>query len=132
MIPVDMQILHDPENGQYGDCQRACIASLLNINTDDVPHFHEGTDDEKIFDSRLNEFLCSKGLFHLETTFFDLSKKPDCYHMIYGKTERDTWHAVIGFNGEVIHDPHPSKAGLLDDEKEDWIFAFLVNSSINL
>lgn len=31
MIPLNQTIFHDPDNKIYGDCQRACIASILEI-----------------------------------------------------------------------------------------------------
>jgi len=132
LTPVDQQILHDPENGRFGDCQRACIASLLDLRPDDVPHFYEdGT--EITFWKRLNSFLASIELVHLETQTINFRlaqfrEKADLYHMIYGQTERGTQHAVIGLNGDIIHDPHPSKAGFLESDRDNWTFAFLVKA----
>ena len=37
---VEQTILHDPEKKNYGNCMQACVASLLNIPLNDVPHFH--------------------------------------------------------------------------------------------
>lgn len=42
MTPVDQTILHDPDAGLYGDCQRAVIASLLDLPIDSVPNFSAG------------------------------------------------------------------------------------------
>ena len=127
MIPVDQQILHDPENGQYGDCQRACIASLLELHPSEVPHFFESGNDAEFFKT-MNNFLRSLGLFHLQTQPVDFSLEQfmgSCprHHMIYGKTVRDTQHAVIGLDGKIVHDPHSSRAGLLKDGRT---FGFLV------
>ncbi len=132
MKPVDQQVLHDPDNGLYGDCQRACIASLLDLEPADVPHFHE-TDNPATFWRSMNSFLAERGLFHLTTGAVDFDQghfldSADCYHMIYGRTERGTLHAVVALNGEIVHDPHPSKAGLLESERDDWDFAFLVKA----
>ena len=39
MTPVKQEFVHDPSNGVYGDCQRAVIASLLDLPLSEVPHF---------------------------------------------------------------------------------------------
>lgn len=131
MKPVAQRILHDPENGQYGDCMRATIASLLELPSEQVPHFYEkGTAED--FDATLREFLQSLGYALLNLSYWEWKNFPDiCYglkavhHMISGPTERGTYHAVVGCDGEVAHDPHPSNAGLLED-KTDWHFSFLI------
>ncbi len=132
MNKVNMSVMHDPDNGVYGDCQRACIASLLEIDLKDIPHFYVTDNDDDFFYS-LNSYLAAKGLFHLETTTIDFSLpqfKGMCnvYHLIYGKTIRGTQHATVGLNGVIIHDPHPSKVGLDVDFKDEWTYAFIVNS----
>lgn len=127
MKPVDQTILHDPENNVYGDCQRACIASLLELEISDVPHFFESGNDEE-FNRSLNEYLSTKGFIHLELKFVDneFPVKIPCYHMIYGQTDRGFHHAVIGLNGEVAYDPNPAKTGLLESDRENWTYAFLI------
>ena len=40
MIFHSQLIKHDPDNGQWGDCFRTCIACIFNVhNVTDVPHF---------------------------------------------------------------------------------------------
>ena len=129
MKPVDMTIMHNPDKNQYGDCQRACIASLLELDIESVPHFLKTGIDEDFFLS-LNSFLAEEGLVHLEIMPIDFDHpqftgKADIYHLIYGPTIRGTQHATIGLNGEVVHDPHPSKAGLCMEQKGRWTHAFL-------
>lgn len=33
---------HDPEAGLFGDCHRTCIAMILDVDRDEVPHFMDG------------------------------------------------------------------------------------------
>lgn len=49
------------------------------------------------------------------------------YHIISGPSPRGNgvYHAVIGLNGQVHFDPHPSRAGLAGDPSE-WTFDLLV------
>lgn len=37
---------------------------------------------------------------------------PDAYSIISGKTVRDTDHSVVYRGDRMVHDPHPSGAGL--------------------
>ena len=39
MILQKQLIRHDPENGQWGDCWRTCIACLLDLPAAEVPNF---------------------------------------------------------------------------------------------
>lgn len=130
MTPVDQEFLHDPANGSYGDCQRAAIASILNLPLSAVPHFNADNTDVLTFHTRLKDFLATKNLGHYEFTAFDFTmfgypEPTPVYHLIYGMTERGFQHAVVGYNGEVVHDPHPSKAGLLPD-KGQWSYGLLL------
>lgn len=137
MIPIDQEFIHAPESYIYGDCQRACIASLLELPLQDVPHFYETGNEAEYFES-MNTFLANKGLFHLEvhpSYPFDnpkfcsqLREATDVYHMIYGRSLRGFLHAVVGRNGIIVHDPHPDKTGLDERYKNDWHHAFLVNA----
>ena len=36
------------------------------------------------------------------------------HHMLIGDTIRGTHHAVVARNGYMIHDPHPSRMGLIN------------------
>jgi hypothetical protein len=132
MTPVDQIVVDDPSKG---DCQSACLASLLDLDISQVPNFlldlpeNQGIE----FARRINRFLQPFGLMHLELEyrgfcerckFYDVS---DMFHMIYGPSPRDvnTLHAVVGRNGDIFHDPHPSRAGLLEPRSE-WTLGFLV------
>lgn len=33
------RVRHDPDNGQYGDCFRCCLAYVLGVTPERVPHF---------------------------------------------------------------------------------------------
>jgi hypothetical protein len=52
------------------------------------------------------------------------------YHVISGPSPRikGGHHAVVGCNGRVSFDPHPSRAGLAGDPSE-WHFSMLVRLS---
>jgi hypothetical protein len=123
VTPVDMALKHDPANGVWGDCMRSCVASILDLPREAVPHFYEGGCEPHIFDQRVGEFLAQHGL--IEVTLLPAYARQQmrhtpCYHLIYGGTVRGTYHAVVGLNGVVVHDPHPSRAGIIENGQTQY------------
>jgi len=114
MIPVVCQTKHDPDAGTYGDCMRACIASILEMTPDQVPHFvHDGQRD--LVNDRIREFLATLGFAPFtincgdEDTFADIlrymgAQNPNAYYMVFGRTEHED-HVVVCHGGELSHDP---------------------------
>jgi hypothetical protein len=133
--PVDQEFIDDRENGQFGDCQRAVIASLLELPISEVPHFLQQTGDDNLkFWTAVQSFLALHNCVHMSfgggfnVEFYSQTYgTPAIYHEISGPSPRGKglWHAVVGCNGKIVHDPHPSKAGLAGDPS-DWEFAVLV------
>lgn len=128
MTPVDQSIMHDPDNGQHGDCMRAVLASLLDLPIGSVPHFAlldaEGKGNFWIM---IAEFCRQHGFsFVIMRGRFGWAEDA-IYHGIGGKSPRNPagHHAVVGRNGQIFHDPHPSRAGLAGDPNE-WEFYLLV------
>lgn len=132
MIPVDQEFISDPSIGQYGDCQRAVIASLLSLPISDVPHFlKDAGGDADLFWQGMQSFLARRGYTLLDAgrhwNFFG-ADGIDVYHEISGPSPRGNglFHAVVGCNGQVVFDPHPSRAGLAGDPNE-WRHGYLVS-----
>ena len=131
MTPITQEFLHDPDNGVYGDCQRAVIASLLNLPISEVPHFlADGEGDAVKFWEGLQKFLGKHGYAWFTVparsggAFF--GHDGGVYHEISGPSPRGEFlHAVIGLDGNVVFDPHPSRAGLCGDPSE-WVHGYLV------
>ena len=114
MIPVDQTTIHDPENGKIGDCFSAVLASLLHMPIDKIPLFAAKESWLEDLNAWLRPFnLCfltiSGGADWLES----LGVK-GLYHDLAGVSPRNPdWnHATVGLDGEMIHDPHPDKAGI--------------------
>jgi hypothetical protein len=53
MMPVEMIVDHCPEEGRYGDCFRACVASLMELPAEAVPHFCDGNPGWEVFNRKL-------------------------------------------------------------------------------
>ena len=135
MTPQEQLILHDPDNHIFGDCFRAVLASLLDKDCKDVPHFLHDNCDSSIFLARVNDYLAKHNLCWIEFPYFDVKKWREdsgitrpIYHEICDTSPRfpGTFHSVVGCDGEVIYDPHPSKLGL-PDKTDQRLVGFLIH-----
>jgi len=115
MIKVSCQVSHDPEKGTYGDCLRACIATMLEKPSNDVPHFyHDGCDGNE-GNKRLQEYLKTQNLIacyqYFESAPVDEVKQhmkvlnPEVVYLLMGSTATGD-HIVICKNDEVLHNPN--------------------------
>jgi len=109
MLPVKQTILHDPENGKFGNCLSAVIASLLHLPINDVPVFSDP--ENWILD--LNNWLDQYNLMYILISNPEELKatyKPfNFYHEISGGSPifADVGHSCVGKDMEVLFDPHP-------------------------
>lgn len=123
---------HDPANGLYGDCFRACVASILELPTEAVPHVMAGCDEvgeeaARPAWERLDEFLCTltpplaafgiriSDAEQFRTIVEGLQDNVTAHYILGGFSERGCHHAVVGCRGAIAHDPDPRRAGLLLD-----------------
>jgi hypothetical protein len=134
MIPVDQEFLHLAIPGQEGDCFRACVASVLELSRDEVPHFAQLTagSGSAAFWNMAYDWLESRGY---EYVYRNRSGRgaldKDAYQIMSGPSPRGNggYHAVVGQGGSIIHDPHPSRAGLAGDPKK-WYWASLIKTNL--
>lgn len=122
MIPTD-QIVFDKG---YGDCLRACIASIFEYPIEQIPNFWEHTDDTKEFWLLINNWL-SDTLQHkcVVAKISDANREfiRGLLCVAIGLTATsDEEHAVVWRDG-MIHDPHPRRSGL---RNEPDLFAVFV------
>lgn len=109
MQPVDQAIKYEQIPGVPGDCFRACVASIMNLPLEGVPHFMLFGD--KWFDT----FVLWIGLQGYDVRFAtDADEVPaDRFYILSGKSPRGAFnHAVVARNGAVVHDPHPDRTGV--------------------
>ena len=120
MIPVMQKYLSSEK--EYGDCWRACLASILEC---DIEKFPAPKIDENWNKYYLKVFKVLEELGyqwigytvqHVGKEALD-SKDTGGYILAVGKSprsKRKRWnHAVVWKNG-IVHDPHPDKTGILD------------------
>lgn len=120
MIRHSQQVISDPErgdghdsNGRPGDCWKACIASLLDLPMESVPHFAELGDT---WWEATQEFIETQKAGHELRWWEDILavNVGSEFLIASGPSPRgDFQHAVIVDRaGQLVHDPHPSRAGL--------------------
>jgi len=129
MTPVDQQFFFDSNNNRFGDCARAVLASLLDLPLQAVPHFLQevadtGHVDAPAFYDRIDAWLLSQG-YEIDWHYTPQGAYATEYCYIGGPSPRGQGlsHAVVGQGGRVVHDPHPSRAGLLPGQ---WAYGYLV------
>ena len=115
MKPVFQTMTHD----NRGDCHRAAVASIFDLEIEQVPHFRLFDDDT--WGDVFYFFLWSIGYELMGTAYLTTEDRPHCYADINGyylatvpsKTFPDKTHAVIiNRQGMVAHDPNPNKKWL--------------------
>lgn len=119
IVKTTQTILYSPENearGIYGNCLQSAIASALGMDLDAVPHFAAYVWWEPA--ARL--WLRGQCL-----DWRSVPGIPAGRSIVIGPTVRGTGdHAVVGDSGEIVWDPHPSRAGLLEVKRsyllEKW------------
>lgn len=106
----------------YGECVRATYATILNLPIEAVPRFDPAAlRPGEAQDQRERRWLASLGLDLVEIATSPTQQLPkavlDCMpptpHLISGMAPRGFPHRCVGFGGQVLFDPHPSRAGLL-------------------
>jgi len=124
-------IPHKPAEGQQGDCFRAALASLLEIDPSDVPHFFEIDMDADDSWENVKEWLKSRGYSWFSAAFncdlddvmaFMQQINPGIYYLLAGNSGRGT-HQVIACGDVLVHDPSPYNTGLIGpcDDGMYWI-----------
>lgn len=136
MIPIDQTKLSAQDGSVRGNCLRACLASILEIDIDSIPFFE---DMDREWHTPFFDFLDDNNLEFEGTGYFGVGRPDkmkefmeyegiDGYVIVGGKSPR-TWvkggHAVVYKDGKLIHDPHPSRDGIL--EMEDY---FMIKKKI--
>lgn len=123
------------EHGQIGDCWRCCIAAVIGMDAELVPHFllMRGGGHNPYCDEDTQEWLNEKGYAFIRV----MGKNNIRYDGFYeskiplplisaGPTERSKGmgkhHAVVTIDNEVVYDPHPSEAGLTAITEQYLVF----------
>lgn len=134
---------HDPENGTWGDCWRTCIACILMVPVDDVPHVFDKGVDSDTASAAMKAFLAERGVLVISSNFvadgmslqYFLDLMANWYgdqpYMFIGRSSNGTNHVVICQGNKIIHDPSIDQSGIVgpnigNDGKEYWSSEMLV------
>lgn len=111
-------------NTEPGNCWQTAVACVLEVPLEDLPDQVGIEASGERYWNFLGAYLeAHHGMMYTEVPDYQHpALRPVGYHLMVGPTERttpdhDVHHVVVGFQGEVRWDPHPSRAGLVRVEK---------------
>ena len=116
-----MTPVYQTKFGKEGNCLLAAIASFFDLSLEEVPDFYKVPTPAwryvltRYFEERFHAlFMISIPRDKLESYPFDP------IYFVVGPTERGPdMHICLYQDGKLLHDPHPSGVGLLE-EVEYW------------
>jgi hypothetical protein len=124
MKPVDQTKFGEGD----GNCFEAILASILEIPLDGIPSFGATSEPEGWMDD-LNEWLQQFGVQAIQIMPTDrhMELLHGCYCEATIRSPRFYWlyHSVVVKGGEVVHDPHPSRASLGKADRLVAVTAFV-------
>lgn len=123
MKPIDQTVFSTPEQKLKGNCLQACLASIFELPLEKVPHFAEMG---SVWYEQMWEWLKKFGLMPICVPK-SRGRLVFGYSIGNGPGPRGFQHAVVCYNNEIVHDPHPSKAGLV--EIQEFIELVLIDPS---
>ena len=116
MRKIDNLVPHDPENGKWGDCHRVCMAMIMGLHPEEVPHFYRDGEnaDRDVQQRRIEDFLKEHGLVQGHMAFnAELDEvlnttgllAPGVAFILGGTSRRGCGHSVVCLDGKIWHDP---------------------------
>ena len=126
MINVEQSILAPPD----GDCFRACVASILEMDLDQVPNF-VGMHPQEWFHA-LEEWLRHFGLGALYVRAdeeFKTFAPPGFSVLSVDLKDSDVGHCVVAKDGKIAWDPSPNRATNKVVNLRSWIVLTLLDAS---
>lgn len=140
-LPKQTFLRSDDPEAPPGDCWRCCVAAVLQMPAENVPHFvaHNGG---LHYEADTQSWLAERGYTliqckaRLQFPRMDGQPFSPLPVIVCGPTPRSSrmgqTHAVVYFNNTLVYDPHPSEAGLTAITEEYIIvpsFPFIVTAA---
>lgn len=139
MTPHSQLITHNPDKGDYGDCQRTCVAVILDLHPSEVPHFCDDPtatrDDESWWAKRQEKWLAERGMtmatiaYSGDCSLSDVMlwtsrQNPTTPMILLGQSSLGCNHVVVVLDGEIVCDP--SGNGIVGPAAEGvWEVSFI-------
>lgn len=105
MRGVTQTILHNDPEGRTGNCLQAALATLVGVPLERVPHFAEHEDWAERMVAWVDLAAGCAVRWKVVGTYVARG-------IGVGMSPRGVKHAVVVVDGEIVWDPHPSRAGL--------------------
>lgn len=116
ITPMRQLFEHNPEQGQFGDCQRTAMAMVLGMKQTDVPNFGEYYSEPELWAIAMTEFLDEWGLFSIDVPMMGdvcIEDAIACMRrwtgnnpfILGGRSIAGTNHAVVIDHTGIIIDP---------------------------
>ena len=121
MKPVD-QTLFAPavyDGVHFGNCVAACIASILEIAISEVPHSPYMHDENRLCWLESMGWVMSwdyEGSAEFERKGYCIITGVSPREQVRHDVSFPLNHAVVGLDGMMVFDPHPSREGLALDK----------------
>lgn len=131
MIPLTQIVSHCPPL-RWGDCWRTCIAMILELQVEEVPHFlHDGLSN-RIAQDRARLWLADRGLGLISFNIHS-DTNPEHTEMMFGDSHyilsgrsinfKEAWHSVVAKGHfEMIYDPSPLRNGVAPKPDYDGVY----------
>lgn len=123
-----------------GNCFGACIASILEVPLESLPcesdYWEPGLHPRKSWPpyyEALLVFLEKRNLTLVECVQDSIIVEwRDSWCIVSGPSPRDpnVLHAVVGRGADIVHDPHPTKAGLAEGRRTYTYFVVIDPSAL--
>lgn len=125
MTPCRNLSRHDPANGSLGDCQRCCVAAILDLDPADVPHFAQiELETGRPWIELLREWLAPFGFSYFQFAYLGTETLervlevtaqncPGVPLILGGAAAKSpsVGHSVVIMNGKIVMDPSNSGIG---------------------
>lgn len=143
MRPQQQLLKHDPANGVYGDCFRTCVAAMLDLSAEDVPHvFDRHYDDGDAAFAAMNAWLAERGhrliwSAYEEGVDFDRmvttisTMNPGLPFMVGGQSSPGTGHFIVCMDAKVACDPSLSPTGTLTAHDDGLWHVYFIGSKLS-
>ncbi|MBO3760337.1 hypothetical protein [Ciceribacter sp. L1K22] len=126
MTPVDQTQFAG--EGVGGNCVQASVASILDLPLSAVPHFLEAAPTPSEWELAFWDWCEERGIGLIRRSGEWIF---DGYYLASGPSPRGVNHMVVYRDGVLAHDPHPSRAGVLE-VRQTWVLAPLDPAAIRL
>lgn len=90
------------------NCLMACVASILEVPLSALPDLYEQEQQGRHWFEILSSALATYGMRPVE------GGDRTTHHIVVGASPRSSHsHAVVGLGEAIVHDPHPTRAGIV-------------------